>query len=630
MKEILPTIYHLLPTRKKGQSLVEVLVAIAVGALLVIAAAGMIAPALRENKQAGKVQTAAALGKELGDNVRVLADRDWHSIANLATTSATNYYIVASSSPFTAATGTESVTVSTTTYSRYFHLDDVARDSNGNVVTSTSGGSNDPSTKKVTVGYSWPQGATTTYSFYLTRYRNNVYDQTDWSGGSGQSGPTTSTNSQFSTSTSNIVYASTTGSILLALGSGGGGSTSIKTTIASDTFNRADAFPLGSNWSRAINAADDFSISSNQAAVRASGTHTADYWSASSFSDDQFSLATFLNVPTYIGLVLVRAASSTANTYFGGEDPYHLSTGSAYVIGKEVSGSFTMLASSSQTMAINDVVEIDVKGTSLTLIVNGATLLTATDTAITSGAPGIYAKVSVAGQAVMDNWSGGNITTTGGIAKIHFADAANNNVTTYTTITIPSTATGDLLVAYVYAGTDFVNVTSSDGSVFTKAGATWQTTYGKKSAIYFLPNIPAGITSVTMNQISADQGEIYIAEYAGVATANPVDASSSLVQTSSTYSSGNITTSAADDLLFATMEDSNLGGSLTVTPASVWTGLYLSGVGAPNAQDVGAHGNVVEVLQILDAGAAGTKAATGTISSSDLVGTGIVAFKKAP
>jgi len=211
--------HYLLPGNR-GQSLVEVLVAVAIGAILVIAAVTIITPALRVNTQATRVQVASSLAKGLSGNIRVWAESDWHNISNLATTSANTYYLIASSSPFTATSGIESVTVSTTTYARYFYVDDVQRDASGYIV--ESGGSNDPSTKKVTVSYNWPQGTTTTLSFYLTRHSNRVFTQTDWSGGPGQDGPSTTTNSQFSSSTSNISY-STPGSISLALGGGEGG-----------------------------------------------------------------------------------------------------------------------------------------------------------------------------------------------------------------------------------------------------------------------------------------------------------------------------------------------------------------------------------------------------------------------
>jgi hypothetical protein len=151
------------------------------------------------------------LAKELIENVSVWADSNWSGVLALATTSANRYYLTTSTSPFSHATGTESISVGTTTYTRYFYVDEVIRDA-GDVLV-TSGGTNDPSTKKVTVIYRWPQSATNTLTTYITRARTNyVFSQTDWFGGPGQDTPATSTDSRFSTSVS-IGYTSSTGSI---------------------------------------------------------------------------------------------------------------------------------------------------------------------------------------------------------------------------------------------------------------------------------------------------------------------------------------------------------------------------------------------------------------------------------
>lgn len=100
-------------------------------------------------------------------------------------------------------------------YKRYFYLNDVYRAGSGTIT--TSGGSYDPSTKRVMVGYSWPGEATQTLSEYLTRSENFILDQTDWSGGAAISGTiATTTNSQFATS-SNVDYSTTTGSFYLAI-----------------------------------------------------------------------------------------------------------------------------------------------------------------------------------------------------------------------------------------------------------------------------------------------------------------------------------------------------------------------------------------------------------------------------
>ena len=195
---------------RKGQSLVEVLVALAVGTIFIIGAASVIIPSLRSSTEANRLQTAAALGKELMENTRVFSEADWHNIYDLNKSSSSHYYLTTSTSPFTAVAGDETVAVSTTTYTRYFYIDNVGRDGSGNIL--SSGGTDDPSTQKVSVVCRWSGGPTSTITAYLTRFRNNVLDQTDWSGGSGQDGPVTSTNNQFSTS-SQIYSSTTTGSI---------------------------------------------------------------------------------------------------------------------------------------------------------------------------------------------------------------------------------------------------------------------------------------------------------------------------------------------------------------------------------------------------------------------------------
>jgi hypothetical protein len=135
--------------------------------------------------------------------VRSLAQSDWHAIEELSTSSAFSYHIVASTSPFTIATGTETLVVATTTYTRSFYLNDVHRNSSG-FIDATGGSALDPSTRKITVVYGWLTNASNTMVSYITRSRDEVLFASDWSGGGGQDGPvtSTSTNSSFATSSS--------------------------------------------------------------------------------------------------------------------------------------------------------------------------------------------------------------------------------------------------------------------------------------------------------------------------------------------------------------------------------------------------------------------------------------------
>lgn len=70
-------------------------------------------------------------------------------------------------------------------YTRHFYMENVERDLQGDIV--SSGGTRDPGTEKVTAVLTWiPQGssvATLQVSDYLTRWRNEIFHQSDWSGG---------------------------------------------------------------------------------------------------------------------------------------------------------------------------------------------------------------------------------------------------------------------------------------------------------------------------------------------------------------------------------------------------------------------------------------------------------------
>src|SRR3989338_10796871 len=109
MKKSHYSLFSIHYSNNDGQSLIEILVALAVGTILIIAAVSIIAPALRANTQADKVQVASALGKELLENVRVFSEADWHNISNLATGSADKYFLFSARSQFVAATGTEGI-----------------------------------------------------------------------------------------------------------------------------------------------------------------------------------------------------------------------------------------------------------------------------------------------------------------------------------------------------------------------------------------------------------------------------------------------------------------------------------------------------------------------------------------
>lgn len=202
--------------RRRGQSISELLIAIAVGSIFMVAAAAVIAPALRESSQAGNVQEGATVAQALLDNVRVWSEAGWNNVTALATGTAYQYYLITSSTPYTATSGIQSLVIGTTTYTRYFYLSDAYRTSGGSVTSTAAGNTYDPATKQVSVVYNWTKGTTSTISTYLTRNDDAAIDQADWSGGPGATSAATSVGNQFASS-ANVDYSTTTGSIYVSI-----------------------------------------------------------------------------------------------------------------------------------------------------------------------------------------------------------------------------------------------------------------------------------------------------------------------------------------------------------------------------------------------------------------------------
>ena len=171
---------------------------------------------------------------------------------------------------------------------------------------------------------------------------------------------------------------------------------------AYDNFNRANG-GLGSNWTT-ITSLNAPQIASNQVSSGASSVGA--FWNATVYAPDQFAQQTVTTASgtTYQGLAL--RVSSSAQTYYNCAAKGASSADGIY---RTVSGSATLISAASQnfTYVAGDVFRCEVAGSTITYYKNGAVLVTATDSQITSGAPGFVLN-NVAGVSI-DNWSGGNL-----------------------------------------------------------------------------------------------------------------------------------------------------------------------------------------------------------------------------
>lgn len=202
--------------RQRGQSLIELVIAIAIGVLFITGALGIIVLSLRINLQNTGSQNATELAQEILEQFQVLANEDWHNVDLGVAATGTPFYLDQSGGFFVLTPGSETITLTgdPNTYTRSVTFYDVYRDAT--LAVGSSNETYDPSTLRVVSTVSWTEsGEATDLSFekYVARIRNREFVQTDWSGGPNQDGPVLIT-TEFSTST-NISYA-TSGYIIIS------------------------------------------------------------------------------------------------------------------------------------------------------------------------------------------------------------------------------------------------------------------------------------------------------------------------------------------------------------------------------------------------------------------------------
>jgi type II secretory pathway pseudopilin PulG len=168
--------------KTSGQSLIEILIGIAVGVIIIGGVTATIAVTLRSNVQNKNVQSATSLSQELVNKLTDFASANWHNIDTLGSG---QYHLIQSGAAFSVQSESEPAqTIDGVPFTRYFTVQSVSRDANDDIV--TVGGTNDPSTKKVVITVSWQQGpdpVQTTVNKFITRSKNLVFQQTDWAGG---------------------------------------------------------------------------------------------------------------------------------------------------------------------------------------------------------------------------------------------------------------------------------------------------------------------------------------------------------------------------------------------------------------------------------------------------------------
>ena len=221
----------------RGQSLIEILVALGIGVILIGGVTALISVNMRSSSESKMNQAASSLTQEVIDGAKSKAEADWNAFYGLAKGSANAYYVASSTNAIT--TGKEPISVSGYAFSRYFYVENVQRTQcgigtpttdaatascNTNFPLSSADIAEDPSTQKIVAVVEWAGGRSITQDQYVSRTKNVGIRQTDWSGGGGDNGILTAPNNKYATASSVDVTA-TPGAIEVVLSGGDTGTT---------------------------------------------------------------------------------------------------------------------------------------------------------------------------------------------------------------------------------------------------------------------------------------------------------------------------------------------------------------------------------------------------------------------
>jgi len=187
---------------KGGQSLFEIIVAIGLAALIIGSATTAIVVSLQSDRNNVATQKAYAIAEDMLHNVRSYSESNWATLYSQTKGSGTQYYLdVVATNTLGIATGTEEIAFTFTatsteenvTYTTWFSIENVSRDSDDQSAV-TSGGVNDPTTQKIVAHVSWPvSGETREIQLpqQISNIRSFTAQSNNWGGSSGSTSTVT-------------------------------------------------------------------------------------------------------------------------------------------------------------------------------------------------------------------------------------------------------------------------------------------------------------------------------------------------------------------------------------------------------------------------------------------------------
>ncbi len=198
--------------------------------------------------------------------------------------------------------------------------------------------------------------------------------------------------------------------------------------IVSDNFNRANAATLGANWTALTNtgSVSDIPIVSNQAsspllsigdpnAIDGFEFYSGAAWTPGSVGD-QYAECQVTSVDAFGDAagpcVRMSNPGNGRNGYV--VEVNGLGSSVAHLLRKYVADAGTTLGTWTGTIQSTDVVRCAAQGTTISMLVNGVSQISVTDSAFSVGYPGLTVQQSgVGSSSAADNWAAGDFSVAG-------------------------------------------------------------------------------------------------------------------------------------------------------------------------------------------------------------------------
>lgn len=179
--------------------------------------------------------------------------------------------------------------------------------------------------------------------------------------------------------------------------------------LASDNFQRANANPIGGNWTPlGVAGFGNAQLLSNSFTAAAAGVNPDSFWNALAFPNDQWAQVTIATCTSSDAGILLRG-----NTAAGGSGYRFIvnTINNTWIVQSIVAGAVTNISTGNPiTFTPGDVFTAAAIGTQLSFYQNGNLLGTFTDSNVSSGSPGaIPFCPSVVTSVAITAWSGGSV-----------------------------------------------------------------------------------------------------------------------------------------------------------------------------------------------------------------------------